>query len=218
MKLFDFIKEVLRGKTLFRVILFVGLKELFNQENWLNQSFKILELGSEPASHQRAFPSAWQLTTTNVKTGDKVDFLLDAEQKFSLTEASYDGVAIFNVLYLLNNYRQCLNEALRVADKFVIFNIPLVAALAPQPHDFNRFTPDRIKEILEDLKQTWPLMNYQIVPLGGSFTSAVNGLDVYLKFRIIRLPVYLLARALDGLDKMIKRQCPLQYLVLIRKT
>lgn len=217
MKSLNFIKEVLRGKTLFRAMLFIGLKELFSREKDLNQPLKVLELGSEPSSHQRAFPAAWQVSSSNIKPGAKIDFWLDAGQKFALADNSYDGVAIFNVLYLINNYRQCLNEALRVSKSFVIFNIPLVAALAPQPNDFNRFTFDRIKEILVGLKQGVPSINYQIMPLGGSFTSAVNAIDVYLKFRIIRLPVYLLARLLDRLDPKIKRQCPTQYLVLIRK-
>lgn len=214
----NFIKEILRGKTLFRVLLFAGLRELFAKENWLRQPFKVLELGSEPASHQRALPAGWQLTASNVNNSASVDFLLNAEEKFSLDDSSYDGVIIFNTLYLIDNYRQCLRESLRVADQFVIFNIPVAAALAPQPYDFNRFTFDRLKEILEDLKQTGPAVNYRIIPLGGSFTSAVNSIDVYLKFRIIRLPVYLLAWALDRLDSTIRRRCPTQYLVLIKKS
>lgn len=215
--LFTFIKEVLRGKTLFRALLFIGLKELCGREKDLYQPLKVLELGSEPSSHQRAWPVAWQVSSSNIKSGAKIDFILDADQKFPLADRGYDGVAIFNVLYLINNYRQCLREALRVSKSFVIFNIPLVAALAPQPDDFNRFTFDRIREILAGLKQGGSAMNYQIIPVGGSFTSAVNAIDVYLKFRIIRLPVYLLARLLDQLDPKIKRQCPMQYLVLIRK-
>lgn len=218
MRLSDFIKEVLKGKTLFRVLLFGGLKDLFNQQSWLSGPAKVLELGSEPASHQRALPRDWQLTTSNFNKAIKADLVLDAEQPFGLADDSYDGVVIFNTLYLINNYRQCLSESLRVASRFVIFNIPLVGSLAPQPTDYNRFPADRIKEIMSDLSGVWPSLTYQIIPLGGSFTSALNAIDVYLKFRIIRLPVYLLALALDKLDKRFKRHCPVQSLVLIKKS
>jgi hypothetical protein len=54
-----FVKEILRGKTLYRAFLSAGLIKLFQDENWLNDQFSVLELGAEPASHQRTFPKSW---------------------------------------------------------------------------------------------------------------------------------------------------------------
>ena len=40
-----FLKEVLKGKSIGRAMLFVSLKELFRKEKWLNSDFNILEIG-----------------------------------------------------------------------------------------------------------------------------------------------------------------------------
>jgi len=39
-----FVKEILRGKTLYRAFLSTSLIELFRDENWLNDQFSVLEL------------------------------------------------------------------------------------------------------------------------------------------------------------------------------
>jgi hypothetical protein len=217
MKFKYFFKEIIRGKTIGRALLFASLKELFATDSWLNDNYLVLEIGSESASHQRALPKKWNLKKSNYIKMPDSDYVVNAEDKFPFSDKEFDGVVIFNVLSVLNNYYQALIESLRVSKKFVIFNIPLISGIARHPKDFNRFTEDRLFDLLNGLRKEIKLNDFKIIPIGGSFSSAVSLIDTFLKFRIIRIPLYLLAILFDRLDHVIKRQCPMQYLVLIRK-
>lgn len=217
MKFRHFLKEIFRGKTIGRAMLFGELKDLFEKEKWLNDKFVVLELGSEPASHQRTFSKDWALKKSNYIQTSNIDFVINAEEKFSFKDQEFDGVVFFNVLYALKNWTNCLEESSRISKNFTIFNIPLISGIARHPNDFNRFPEDKLVDILENLKSKKLLQEYKIIPIGGSFTSAISLIDPFLKFRIIRIPVYLCGLLFDKLDKPIKRQCPMQYLVLIKK-
>jgi hypothetical protein len=217
MKLNFFIKEIFKGKTIGRALLFATLKEFFDNEKWLNDKFSVLELGAEPASHQRTFPEFWQVKKSNYIEMKDIDFVVDAEKPFPFKNDEFDGCIFFNVLYLINNYMNCLRESLRVSKRFIMFNIPLISGIARHPKDFNRFPEDRLIEIFNSLNKDFKIEEFKIIPIGGSFSSAVSLIDSYLKFRIIRIPIYLFAILFDKLDKIIKRNCPMQYLVLIKK-
>ncbi len=212
-----FLEEILRGKAIGRAMLFIALKKFFEENPWLNNEFLVLELGSEPASHQRALPREWKIRGSNYQLMPGLDLIIDAEKRFPVSNNDFDGVIFFNVLPVIDDYMNCLKESLRVARKFILFNIPLISGTARHPKDFSRFPQDRLLAILDNLKKDFLISEYQIIPIGGSFSSAIHLIDPYLKFRIIRVPIYLLAILLDKLDMVIKRSCPLQYLVLIRK-
>jgi hypothetical protein len=83
MKLNFFIKEIFKGKTIGRALLFATLKEFFDNEKWLNDKFSVLELGAEPASHQRTFPKSWRVKKSNYIEMKDIDFVVDAEKTFS---------------------------------------------------------------------------------------------------------------------------------------
>lgn len=211
-----FIKEVLRGKTIGRALISVNLSELFKQETWLDDNFSVLELGSEPASHQRLLPPQWKIVASNYKTMPNIDLVIDLEKPFPLTTGQFDGIICFNVLYIIDNYLNFFREALRVSKGFVLFQIPLIQCIVPHPHDYTRMTRDRIIKIMSELGEPAGA-RYSIIPLGGSFSSAVSLIDPYLKFRVAKLLFYLPALCLDRLDRFFKRECPLMYLVLIKK-
>lgn len=217
MKFEDFLKEIIKGKNIGRALLFTSLKDLFGRELWLGGDFSVLELGHISASHQRAYPENWKIKISDYRPSDNLDYIVDINKKFPFKSEFFDGVSFFNVFYLADDYINCLTESLRVSRRFVIFNSPLISGIAKHPTDLNRFTEDKLKDLLEKLKNEQILKEYKIIPLGGSFSSAVNLIDVYLRYRIIKIPFYLAAILLDKLDKMIKRNCPMQYLVLIKK-
>ncbi len=217
-KTFLFLKEILRKKTIGRILLFWGLKNLFEKELYLNKEYSILEIGSEPASHQRAFFKQWNIIKSNYKPMPNIDLIIDAEKKFLIEDKKYDGVMFFNVLSCIKNYQNCLEESLRISKKFVIFNIPLISGIARHPMDYNRFTKDKLDEIIKDLSLKFKINKVEIIPLGGSFSSAISLIDSYLKFRFIRLFFYSFAILFDKLDLIIKRECPMQYLVFIEKS
>jgi hypothetical protein len=212
-----FFREVMNDKRLGRADLFCGLRDLW-ESNFIYQEAKsILELGYSRASHERTYLKNWKILKTNFFLGDGVDFFIDANKPFPLEDKFVDGVVFFQVFYLVDDYLNCLSECMRVSKKFVVFNVPLLASLAPHPHDFNRFTPDRIRSVMSKLQEQHNF-SFEIIPLGGSFSSVVSIIDPYLRWRILRVPIYLIAKLLDKLDKLAKRQSPYQYLVSIRLT
>lgn len=213
-----FLSEILKGKSIGRALLFCELKNLFQKEKWLNNKYSVLEMGSESASHQRTFPKEWIIKKSNyVQIPDLyLDYIFSVEEKFSIPDKKFDGIVFFNLLYLVDNYMNCLSESLRISAKFILFNIPLISGVAKHPTDFNRFTEDRLISIFKELKKKRKILEFKIIKFGGSFSSAVNLIDCYLKFRIIKIPIYLIVLLLDKLDKLIKRDCPMQYLVLIK--
>lgn len=217
MKLKQFLKEIFKGKNIGRALLFASLKDLFGREPWLGGNFLVLELGHIKASHQRSYPLSWKIKISDYRPSDNLDYVVDVNKKFPFAPGFFDGVALFNVFYLADDYVNCLTESLRVAREFVIFNSPLISGIAKHPTDLNRFTEDKLNRLLEKLRSEQALKEYKIIPIGGSFSSAINLIDVYLRYRIIKIPFYLAAILLDRLDKMVKINCPMQYLVLIKK-
>jgi len=212
------VKEMNMGKTLARALLSASLNRLFSEDAELSKSAKILEIGGQPASHQRYMPPAWQLTLSNYKMLAGVDLIIDAEKEFPSDIGEFDGVVCFNALYIIKDYFNCFSESLKLAKKFVIFNIPLIQALVPEPNDFTRLTEDRINDLIEELMKSHKIAGARIIPVGGSFSAAVSLIDPYLKFRVLRLPFYLSAVALDKLDSKIGRRSPIMYLVVIKKS
>lgn len=212
-----FYKEIFKGKSISRAMLFSSLVELFEIENWLKNSFNILEIGSEPASYHRALPKEWKINSSNYQPVKNVNLIIDAGKSFPLSDNQFDGVIGFNVLYILKNHYNCLRESLRISKRFILFNAPLISGLVPQPHDFNRYTEEKLIEIIMQLKKENNIKDYKIIPIGGTFSAAVDLVNYYLRFRIIKIPIYLLAVALDRLDKLFMRKCPNMYLVLIIK-
>jgi len=208
-----FFKEIIRGKTMARASLSASLKDVFEKEDQLNKNLEILELGSEPASHQRVLPKKWKIIKSNINDAGNPDHVFDANEKFPFEPESFDGVIFFNTLYAIENQENCLKESLRISRKTVVFNAPLISGLAPHPYDFHRYTRQGLEKMLETMK----LKSYKIIPVGGSFSSGVSLVDNYLRYRIIRVPLYLLAIFLDKIDKMTKRECPLQYIVILEK-
>lgn len=212
----DFLKEIIRGKTLFRAMLLVALKDIFLKDSSLQGPKSVLEIGGQRASHERTYPATWQVTNSNYQKFEKVDIVVDANKLFPLKSGSFDGVTIFNTLYLVDDYMNCLKESLRVSKHFVLFNIPLISLLTPHPVDMNRFTYDRLENMMHSLKNSG-LTEYSIIPLGGLFTSATCLLDPFLHFRAVRIPVYILAKILDKVARSSKYRCPSQYLVVMKK-
>ena len=211
------IKEILNGKSLARSLVNAFFAEIIKEKTWLSKDMRVLELGAESASHQKFFPKEWRLYSSNYKKISESDMIIDAENKFPLADNEFNGVVCLNTVYAIKNYNNCFSESLRVAENFILFHAPLIQAIIPHPLDFTRLTEDGIKSLIGELKAKFKVEEFEIMPVGGSFSSAVSLIDPYLKFRILRLPVYLTAIFLDRLDKIIKRKCPMMYLILIKK-
>jgi hypothetical protein len=208
-----FLKALFRGKAIGRALLVSSVEKLVQSSDVLLKAEKVLDVGSQSASHERAFPKHWLITKSNYQKHDKEDLIIDVNKKFPLEDASFDGVTIFHTLYLADDYINCIQESVRVSRSFVLFNVPLISSLAPHPVDLNRFTYDRLVLVMKKLG----ISQYKIIPIGGSFTSALALVEHYLYFRVLRICAGVLAKMLDHLDRLTHRSCPVQYLVLVIK-
>lgn len=209
--------EILHGKTVNRVLLHAGLRELFEIHPELSGEKKILELGNRPASHQRAYPKEWNLETSDIESHPDAEHVIDVDKRFPISDGAYEGVVYFNVVPMIVEIDNCFRESLRVARSFVIFNSPLISGMARDPLDMNRFTRDRLEYILERYCKEGLLTEYNIIGLGGSFSSALTAVTIYVRWKIFLIPFNTLALVLDRLDRLTARECPGQYLVLIKK-
>lgn len=216
MPLKPFMREIVRGKSISRALLFSHLAGFFQDHPAYVRPASVLELGSEPASHQRAFPRNWLIVRANMTGYPAMDINFDLEGPFPCMDGSYDGVVAFNTLYAIRNFPACIGECVRVARSFVVFNMPHVGAYAPHPRDFHRSTKESLSAILDPLRERGDIADFRIMPLGGSFTSAFSLIEPYFKWRIFRVPLGMAAVFLDRLDGMFVRECPIQHLVLIR--
>ena len=213
----SFFRELARGKSTSRSLLVAALAELFRRRPDLSGSFSVLELGSEPASHQRIFPSAWRITRANLAEGRGADPIFDANRPFPFPDGSFDAVVFFNTLYAIESYAGCVREAVRISRRFILFNAPHIAAFAPHPSDHHRFTVTELSALCDGLVRADRRIRYGIIPVGGSFTAAMSVIDPYFIFRIFRIPPALMAAILDLWDRHVGRSCPVQHLVLIEK-
>lgn len=211
------IMEIIRGKSLARALVNISFADAIQERPWLLGDMKILEIGAEAASHQKFCPKTWKIQASNYKQITDKDLVINAEDKFPVPDNAYNGVICLNTLYVINDYANCFSESLRVADRFALFHVPLIQAIVPHPHDFTRLTEDRLVSLSSVLSKDHRIDDFEIIPVGGSFSSAVSLIDPFLKYRILRLPVSLVALLLDNLDKVVKRKCPLLYMVLIKK-
>ncbi len=208
-------REILKGKNIFRALLFQALKDFFILHVGMQRDAHVLEIGSDKASHQRALPRQWILHSANAKKMSDSEYVFDANTTFPFTENSFDGVVLFNTMYLIDTYEKCIAESVRVAKSFVMFNIPLVSGIAKDPLDYNRFTRDRIEKMQKDMNMGDA--SWEIMPIGGSFSGCAVLIDPYLAFRPLRIICNCMAYFLDKLDAKIKRDAPIQYLVYIKK-
>jgi hypothetical protein len=215
-KIFIFFSEIAKGKVMNRALAFVHVKTLIENNPWMAEAMDVIEIGSSAASHQRCFPSSWKVMHSNYIPMSGCTYIIDGNKPFLIDDNAVDGVVFFNVLYAITDYINCLEESLRISKSFVFFNIPLVSGIARHPVDMNRFTIDKLLDIFSVLQKRYAF-DYTIISVGGSFSSAVTLIDPFLKFRIIRLPVYVTAILFDKLDKIINRSCPQQYIVLLKK-
>ncbi len=216
MRFAPFLREIIRGKSVGRALLFAHLESLFKEALFAGEK-AVLELGAEPASHQRTFPSAWRVTGANKESYSAADICFDADQAFPFLDGAFDGVVCFNTLSVLRDPAFCITESLRIARSFAIFNAPNIAAYAPHPRDLHRFARDGLHAILLPLRDQGRIVSYRVIPVGGSFTSAWALVEPYARWRIFRIPLSLACAAADRFDVLFHRECPAQYLIVIEK-
>ncbi|MBI5045446.1 MAG: class I SAM-dependent methyltransferase [Candidatus Niyogibacteria bacterium] len=192
-----FIKELWRGKDLYRILMNLACRNV-------SLHGKVLDIGSglNKASYHRFLKKsenveiiALDLGFDKVGGGSHINLEQDA---LSYADHSVDMVLAFNILEHLYNYSFLLSEIKRVLkpEGRVVGAVPFLVGYHPDPRDYWRYTSESLRKILEDRG----FKNIEISILGrGPFSAGYSQAEfVFPRFlKIFILPCVLL------LDKMI---------------
>jgi len=133
---------------------------------------RVLDLGGDKnAEYQKLLKGNFEIFNVNFSQKAEPDLLHDLEvTPLPLASESFDAVLLINVIEHIFNYQALLSEANRLLKKDgkLVIAIPFMFPVHPSPRDFNRFTGDALKLILEK----YDFKNTEIHPLGGGvFTT-----------------------------------------------
>ncbi|MFT5179647.1 MAG: peptidoglycan/xylan/chitin deacetylase (PgdA/CDA1 family) [Candidatus Paceibacteria bacterium] len=207
------VRQILKGKTIYR--------SYFNQlveKHTKHLKGEILDLaGGERPSYRDYLSKDIKLVQTNISDSNNVSGV-DFNGPLPFEDNSFDGVFLFNALYISDNPKDLLSEINRVLRPggTCLIASPFISNEMPEPHDYARFT----KEGLDMLFKDFDFSGVNIERFGERFTVTAYLLHPFFLFNIIRLPVYLLAHLLDSVipTKITeKHPTPLGYFCVLRK-
>lgn len=213
-KIIDLFRQILQGKTIYRI--------LFNQQvksKCANLPGKTIDLaGGGKGSYYRYLPSQVDITKTNYLSGVDIDQVVDLNLTLPFTDQSFDGVLLFNALYIMKNPTFTLSEINRILKPggVLYLSSPFIANEMPEPHDYYRFTAEGLTLLFNQAGFT----DFYIDRFGERFSSVVYILHNFWLFNLVRLIIYPLA--LLG-DKLIPKKLtskyplPLGYFCVVKK-
>lgn len=218
MKIITYLKEIWRGKDLYRIFM--------NQECTRHSMLgKVLDIGSglKLASYHRFLQREPSTLIECLDLGFEGEGgrHIDLE-KDSLPHAteSIDTVLLFNVLEHLYNYFLVLSEIKRVlkAEGQFIGVVPFLVAYHPDPHDYWRYT----KETLQKIFTIAGFTHIEIKPFGyGPGVAALSQMEQVIP-RSLKIIVAPKALFFDWLllkfrPKMNKDKFPLGLFFVVKK-
>jgi len=216
MKIFNFIKQVFQGKSIYRI--------LFNwqvQEHCQNLTDKCLDLagGKEPSYYKYwSFEKDAKLIKTDYNQDKSPDLKVDLNNVLPFEDSSIDNIFFFNAIYIIQEPEKLLKKIQRILKKDgqLFIASPFIFNEAREPNDFMRLT----FQGLDDLLRKSGFSDFEIIPFGERFSSAVHLLHSFFIFNFIRLFVFAKALILDKLiPEKIKKlhPCPLGYFIIAKK-
>jgi len=186
----------------------------------------VLDLGGENRSeYQHLFQGSYKVYTVNINEDVRPDIVFDLEEaSLPVEDASYDHVLLINVLEHIYNYRQLIEESVRVLKPrgTVIVIVPFLMSVHPSPHDYFRYTRDALEKLCDDAG----LQNIEVIGLGaGTFSASYN-----LKHRFYPSPIHIVFEKIAFISNWLVRtsaqllnkkydgsEYPLGYMVIARK-
>ncbi len=210
----DFLRQILRGKTIYRV--------LFNwQVRQLTQpiSGPVLDLASGWCpSYLRYLPPSIQLVKTDYPWRQGIDTVVDINQNLPFANESYSTIFFFNALYIIKKRDSFYEEVFRILRPGgqIILSMPFVSSEISEPDDYVRLTAQGLRT---ELMQAG-FRDVVIKRFGERCTASAYLLHPFYYFNFIRCLVYALAMVGDKLiPKKLKDQhpTPLGYMVIAKK-
>ena len=205
---------ILRGKTLGRA--------LFSEEvrkHAQGLSGRVVDLGSGGSpSYRNVLPSEIDYIATDYRLEPERGLSVDLNQPLPFPDSSERTLFCFNALYIIEDPEALMREVHRVLMRGGTFLLssPLLWSEIPEPHDYNRYTAEGLERILRKAGFT----DIVISRYGERFSVCANLLHPFMLFRIVRIPVFLLALMLDNvIPERFKKAhpAPLGYFVVAKK-
>lgn len=125
---------------------------------------------------------------------------MDFTQPFPIQDQTYDNVLLMNVIEHLDDYNLCIQESKRILKESgkLIGVVPFLFLVHMVPDDFHRPTESSLYHALKEAG----FRSITISPIGyGRWAAAANLCGQKIKFKPFTLLLYLLAFALDKIDK-----------------
>jgi len=123
---------------------------------------------------------------------------LDLEKPFEIESNKYDFVLMFNVMEHIYNYKNLLDESIRILKPGGKLHglVPFMWHYHPDPSDYFRFTEHALKRIIE----REGLSELEVIPICyGPFKVAAVVIGAFVGSKILKIPLYLFAVFLDSL-------------------
>jgi SAM-dependent methyltransferase len=165
----------------------------------------VLDIGGDSHSkYQKLIGGDHTVTVMNLDTKSKPDIFHDLEKVLPIEDKKYDHVMLINVLEHIYEYKQLLQESVRVLkpEGTLVIVVPFLFPVHPSPHDFRRFTEETLRKECEALGCT----NISIDALGkGVFSAQYVLLDRLMPYPIRFLSYYTLRYKMYVLDWLFYR-------------
>lgn len=190
MTIIGFLKEILRGKDLYRILMNAECSD--NELRGL-----VLDVGSgEGTSYHRFFKKSVDAKVAPLDLRTGIDFEKDP---LPYAEGSVDFVLAFNVLEHIYHYQHLISDMHRVlrSGARLLGAVPFLLNYHPDPRDFWRFTQESLERIL----QTSGFANIEIIILGrGPCSAAFSQIEFLIPrmFKLVFIPMVL------GTDRLLR--------------
>ena len=191
-KIVDFCKETLRGRTLYRILFSWEI-----EKHCSKISGSILDIGGgKSPTYQKYLSEDAQLVRSEPFSEKNPDVVLDMNQTdWDLMPASYQTIFCHNTLYIAKDPHQVLKNIHKVLKPHgkLFLTTPFVFRESPEPTDYDRYTSLRLKEMLESAG----FIKVEVFPFGKSFSTCAYILYPLMYFRIVKLALFGVALILD---------------------
>ena len=194
-RLLTLTREILRGKSLLRVLQNLSFADLTLRGSGIDLGSK-----SKSASYYRFVKTAPDtvITFSDLHSDDPDLLKIDLEQEFELAADSQDFVILNNVLEHLFNYQMCVEQIYRVLKPGgqLVGSVPYLVNIHPDPDDFFRYSASSLTRIFAGAG----FSDVSVQPLGyGPFAAGASQIALLVPVNAIRLLIYAPAVGLDVL-------------------
>ncbi len=213
MSIIFYIKQVLSGKTLGRILF---NKKIIQYSHYL--SGRVLDLAGGAGSYNSFLPVDIQLVRTDIHSEEN-SCVVDFNEPLPFLDNSFNAILLFHAIYIVKKPKILMEEINRILKPggLAMVASPFMQNEMREPHDYRRFT----SEGLERLFRESGFSNYEIIPYGERFAVVAHILHPFWYFSIIRLFIYTFAQAFDRLiPKRVRKNhpTPIGYFCIIRKS